>query len=54
VGKVRVTTHLYRFRPLKRLLDENELLNQDIFFAEPETLNDPMEGWRAGLAFQLG
>jgi hypothetical protein len=36
VGEVRVITHLYRFRSLKRLLDENELLNQEIFFAKPE------------------
>jgi hypothetical protein len=46
VGEVRVITHLYRFRSLKRLLNENELLNQEIFFAGPETLNDPMEGFR--------
>lgn len=39
-------THLYRFRSLKRLLDENEFRNQEIFFAEPESLNDPMEGFR--------
>jgi hypothetical protein len=38
-------THLYRFRPLTRLLG-GELLNQQIYFAKPETLNDPMEGFR--------
>jgi hypothetical protein len=39
-------TFLYRFRPLSRLLDKNELLNQEIFFASPDSLNDPMEGFR--------
>jgi hypothetical protein len=37
---------LYRFRPLKRLLEQGELRNQEIYFAEPEQLNDPMEGFR--------
>jgi hypothetical protein len=37
--------HLYRFRPLARVLG-GELLNQHIYFASPETLNDPMEGFR--------
>jgi hypothetical protein len=41
-----MTTRLYRFRPLRRLLDQNELLNQEIFFANPDNLNDPMEGFR--------
>lgn len=41
-----MTTRLYRFRPLSRLLDKEELLNQEIFFASPDTLNDPMEGFR--------
>lgn len=41
-----MTTRLYRFRPLWRLLDKNELLNQEIFFANPDSLNDPMEGFR--------
>jgi hypothetical protein len=40
-----MTTRLYRFRPLRRLLDQNELLNQEIFFASPDNLNDPMEGF---------
>jgi hypothetical protein len=38
--------HVYRFRPLKRLLDYDELINQEIYFASPEELNDPMEGFR--------
>jgi hypothetical protein len=38
--------YLYRFRPLKRLLEQDELRNQEIYFAEPEQLNDPMEGFR--------
>lgn len=38
---------LYRFRSTKRLLKDNEeLLKQSIFFAHPESLNDPMEGYR--------
>ncbi|MCJ2116861.1 hypothetical protein MKK65_09815 [Methylobacterium sp. J-001] len=37
---------LYRFRSLSRLLDSNELENQEIYFAEPGQLNDPMEGFR--------
>jgi hypothetical protein len=39
-------SHLYRFRPLDRLLDKDELLNQEIYFASPAELNDPMEGFR--------
>jgi hypothetical protein len=38
--------HLYRFRPLEWLSDGGELRNQEIYFAEPEQLNDPMEGFR--------
>jgi hypothetical protein len=38
--------YVYRFRPLTRLLDQGELLNQEIYFAPPEQLNDPMEGFR--------
>jgi hypothetical protein len=41
-----MTQHLYRFRPLRWLLDENELRNQEIYFAETSQLNDPMEGFR--------
>lgn len=37
---------MYRFRKTKYLLDEqyDELNNQEIYFASPEELNDPMEG----------
>ena len=41
-----MTNHLFRFRPLSRLLDRGELLRQEIFFASPDSLNDPMEGFR--------
>jgi hypothetical protein len=41
-----MTTRLYRFRSLSRLLDQGELLNQEVFFASPDSLNDPMEGFR--------
>lgn len=38
---------LYRFRNISSLLDKhNELENQEIFFASPSSLNDPMEGYR--------
>lgn len=38
---------LYRFRSTQGLLHKhNELLKQSIFFAHPEILNDPMEGYR--------
>jgi hypothetical protein len=37
--------HLYRFRPLSLVLG-GELLNQQIYFAKSENLNDPMEGFR--------
>lgn len=42
-----VVSHLYRFRPIEKLLRSpyNELENQEIFFADPSTLNDPMEGF---------
>ncbi|MCM2379585.1 DUF2971 domain-containing protein [Pseudomonas marginalis] len=37
----------YRFRPIKRLItDFKELENQSIYFASPNQLNDPMEGFR--------
>src|SRR5580698_6478663 len=36
---------IYRFRPLKRLLDNGELENQEIYFASPMSLNDPVEGY---------
>jgi hypothetical protein len=34
---------LYRFRPLKHLLAKDELKNQEIFFAHPNQLSDPMD-----------
>ncbi|MCI7841205.1 DUF2971 domain-containing protein [Klebsiella pneumoniae] len=38
---------IYRFRSINSLLGEfNELETQSIFFAAPEDLNDPMEGFR--------
>ena len=39
---------IYRFRSVKQLLHEpfRELENQSIYFASPEQLNDPMEGFR--------
>lgn len=38
---------IYRFRSINSLIGEfNELESQTIFFASPETLNDPMEGFR--------
>lgn len=40
----------YRFRPISRLLSDHiengELQNQEIFFAHPSQLNDPVEGYR--------
>ena len=40
-------TELYRFRSIEYLLEEyNELENQSIYFASPEELNDPLEGFR--------
>ncbi|MDR6504084.1 hypothetical protein J2785_007278 [Burkholderia ambifaria] len=42
-----MTEFLYRFRPVDRLLDKNhELERQEIYFAPPDQLNDPMEGFR--------
>ncbi|HEY4081866.1 MAG TPA: hypothetical protein VGM81_14335 [Burkholderiaceae bacterium] len=39
-------SHLYRFRPADALLDKyHELERQEIYFASPEELNDPMEGF---------
>ena len=38
---------LYRFRSIEALLDKyHELENQTIYFASPEELNDPMEGFQ--------
>ncbi len=40
-----MTSYLYRFRSVDRLLGKsNELERQDIYFASPEQLNDPLEG----------
>ena len=38
----------FRFRSMKYLLDKKyqELEKQTIYFASPEELNDPMEGFR--------
>lgn len=42
-----MTKHFYRFRSIKALLDDQiELVNQEIYFASPAQLNDPMEGFR--------
>lgn len=39
--------HLYRFRPVDAGLDKyEELAKQEIYFASPEKLNDPMEGYK--------
>lgn len=38
---------LYRFRSIESLIGKfKELENQNIYFAEPQCLNDPMEGYR--------
>ena len=38
---------IYRFRSTENLLDKfHELENQEIYFASPAELNDPMEGYR--------
>ncbi len=42
-----MTDHMYRFRSIHALLDGfNELENQEIYFASPEELNDPLEGYK--------
>ncbi|MBS0448499.1 MAG: DUF2971 domain-containing protein [Proteobacteria bacterium] len=39
-------SHLYRFRPVQTLLGKREeLRRQEIYFASPHQLNDPMEGF---------
>ena len=39
--------NVYRFRKIENLLDKfQELEKQSIYFADPEELNDPMEGFR--------
>ena len=37
--------YLYRFRTLKRVLDQKELENQEIYFSSPKELNDPIESF---------
>ncbi len=41
-------TEIYRFRSTESLLGDkfNELEQQVIYFASPDQLNDPMEGFR--------
>jgi len=40
-------SHLYRFRPVDAVLGEyEELAKQETYFAPPEKLNDPMEGYK--------
>lgn len=42
-----MTEHLYRYRPIKAVLDEfHELENQEIYFSTTDELNDPMEGFK--------
>lgn len=42
-----MTEFLYRFRSVEALLGERqELKNQDIYFAAPDQLNDPVEGYK--------
>ncbi|MBC2405469.1 DUF2971 domain-containing protein [Pseudomonas sp. WS 5106] len=45
-----MTEFMYRFRPVKRLLGESdkdgELEGQYIYFASPQQLNDPLEGYK--------
>ncbi|WP_444893460.1 hypothetical protein ACJJIE_02685 [Microbulbifer sp. TRSA001] len=42
-----MSNKIYRFRPIENLLEKHkELENQSIFFAPPESLNDPMEGFQ--------
>ena len=39
---------LYRFRTTEKLLDKKyqELERQEIYFADPQELNDPIEGFK--------
>lgn len=45
-----MTEFMYRFRPIKKLLGESniegELEGRYIYFASPEQLNDPLEGYK--------
>lgn len=38
--------YFYRFRSIENLIGRGELENSTIYFASPEELNDPMEGYR--------
>lgn len=38
--------YFYRFRTLKNIFEYKELENQEIYFATPEELNDPMEAYK--------
>ena len=40
-----MTNFFYRIRTLESIFERGELENQEIFFQEPEKLNDPMEGF---------
>ncbi len=43
------TEFFYRFRSTNALLDGwQELEKQEIYFAPPDDLNDPMEGFKPG------
>lgn len=42
---------LYRFRKLKHIFEYKELENQEIYFASPEELNDPLEYYQ-NIVFQ--
>src|ERR1700761_6069379 len=45
--KYEMIDEIYRFRRLENLLGSHqELTKQEIYFAAPEQLNDPMEGYR--------
>ena len=37
---------MYRFRKTRHLIDYNEIENQEIYFSDLSSLNDPMEGFR--------
>jgi hypothetical protein len=42
-----MSNEFYRFRRISSLIGEfKKLENQSIYFAEPDSLNDPMEGFR--------
>ena len=53
-------TEFYKFRTIEKLLDPSfqELERQTVFFASPDELNDPMEGFQdlvwTGLSMAVG